>query len=115
MATNLAEAWVPTEPDVMEVTGRLDDSAAARVEEDVLLCIQSGSRRMVLDCRDVPYATASGMRAILAMARAMRKAGGLFGVCELQPQVDAMFVANGFDQIIPVFSNQKEAIAAFTD
>lgn len=115
MATALAEAWVPTEPDVMEVIGRLDDGAAARVEEDVLLCIQSGARRMLLDCRDVPYITGAGLRAILAMARVMQKAGGLFGVCDLQPQVDAMFAASGFDQVIPVFGNQREAIAAFAD
>jgi anti-anti-sigma factor len=115
MATALAEVWVPTEPNVMEVSGRLDDTAAARVKEDMLLCIESGARRMVLDCRDVPYITGAGLRAILSVARTMREVGGFFGVCELQPQVDAMFTASGFDQIIPVFGNQKEAIATFAD
>ena len=113
MTNALAESWAPTEPDVMEITGRLDSGSAARVEEDVLLCIQSGARRMVLDCRDLSYISGAGLRAVLAMARAMQKAGGHFGVCELQSQVDAMFEASGFDRIIPVFGDQREAIAAF--
>jgi anti-sigma B factor antagonist len=113
MATALAEAWSPTEPDVMEVTGRLDDTAAARIEEDVLLCIKSGARRMLLDCRDVPYITAAGLRAVLSMARAMQKTGGRFAVCELQPQVEAMFVASAIDRIIPVFGGRSEALTAF--
>lgn len=113
MATALAESWVPDEPDVMEVTGRLDSATAPRVEEDVFLCIHSGARRMVLDCRELSYVTSAGLRAILAMARAMQKAGGRFAVCDLQPQVEAIFEASGFKTMIPVFSDRNEAITAF--
>ncbi|MGE3623362.1 MAG: STAS domain-containing protein [Bdellovibrionales bacterium] len=108
----LAETWTPSGPDVMDITGRLDDGTSPLIEEDALLCIQSGARRMILDCRDLHYITGAGTRALIAIARAMQQAEGTLAVCHLQPQVEAMFRATGIDRIIPVFADQDEATAA---
>ena len=108
----LAEEWVPDEPNVMEITGRLDDHSATRLEEDVYLCIKSGARRMVLDCSNLTYISAAGLRAILKLARAMQLAGGNLVVCHLQPQVAGMFKAIGCQYMVPVFSDRNEAFTA---
>jgi len=100
------------EPDVMEISGRLDDGTAPAIEEDALLCIRCGARRMVIDCHDLTYVTGAGMRSLLTVARAMRQADGRLIVCDLQPQVARMFAASGIDAMIPVYAYQSEAIAS---
>ena len=42
----LAESWTPSEADVMDLPSRLDDGTSPHIEQDVTLCIESGSRRM---------------------------------------------------------------------
>ncbi|MDP9126772.1 MAG: STAS domain-containing protein [Pseudomonadota bacterium] len=99
------------EPDIMEVSGYLDSTTALQVEEDVLLCIQSGAREMILDCTRLNYITGAGMRAILVMARAMQAVEGHFAVCGLQPQVKAMLAACGYDRVVSMYETRDEAIA----
>jgi stage II sporulation protein AA (anti-sigma F factor antagonist) len=112
MQSALAEVWTPFEPDVMDIAGRLDDGTAPMLAEDALLCIQSGSRRMVLDCSNLTYITACGLRAILTVAREMKAADGSLAICELQPQVEEIFQVTGFDGLIPVYKDRTEAIVA---
>lgn len=102
------------EPEIMEVTGYLDSNTAPQIEEDVMLCIQSGSREMILDCTRLSYITGAGMRAILIMMRAMKTVGGRFAICGMQPQVRAMLEACGYDRIVPVCTSLEEAIAVVT-
>ena len=108
-ATHTLSALLP-EPEIMEVSGYLDSNTAPQIEEDVMLCIQSGSREMVLDCTRLNYITGAGMRSILVMARAMKAVEGRFAVCGLQPQVKAMLQACGYDRVIPLYESREEAI-----
>jgi len=110
MQTATTQSWNLTEPEIMEITGRLDSGTAPSMEEDGRTRIQSGARELVLDCGKLHSVTAAGLRAILALARDMRAMRGQFAVCNLQPQVKEMFEACSFDQIIPVYDNQDEAV-----
>jgi anti-anti-sigma factor len=112
MPSAVAESWIPSEPDVMDIEGRLDSGTAPIVEEDVLLCIQSGARRMVLDCGSLFYISGAGLRTILTLARAMQKAGGSFAVCGLQPHIQEMFAGCGFEAFITVYRSRSDALAA---
>jgi anti-anti-sigma factor len=112
MPPTTAQPWFLSEPDVMEIEDRLDSNTAGSVEEDALLCIESGARRMVLDCHNVSYVSGAGLRAILSLAHAMQIAQGRFIVCGLQPQVEEMFEAVGLSAFIPVYDDQSAALAA---
>jgi stage II sporulation protein AA (anti-sigma F factor antagonist) len=113
MQTVRTDSWSLAGPEVMEIEGRLDSGTAAYVEEDVLLCIRSGARKMVIDCGSLTYMSAAGLRTIMKLAQNMKLADGDFAVCGLQPQVHEMFVACGIDALIPIFGDQREAVAAF--
>jgi len=114
MQPALTEAWIPAEPDVMELEGRLDTSTAPAVEEDARLCIQSGARRMVLDCRNLFFISGIGLQTILTLAHAMQKAGGRLILCNLQPQVREMVDASGLEDFVPVYEGQSDAFLALT-
>ncbi len=103
--------WAMLEPEVMELDGRLDNGTAPDIEEDARLCIQSGARNMVFDCRRLTYMSGAGLRTLLSLAREMKMAGGKFSICGLQPQVKEMFEAAGLGAVIPVYGNPGEARA----
>jgi len=111
MQNAAATSWA-FEPDIMDISGRLDDGTAPALEEDALLCIRSGARRMIFDCRELTYVTAAGLRAMLNVAREMQMFQGSFGVCELQPQVEDMLRVTGLCEMISIFGSRNEAITA---
>jgi anti-sigma B factor antagonist len=97
------------EMEIMELSGRLDGDTSISIEEDVLLCIQSGAREMLMDCSKLDYITGAGMQTFLRLAREMQSLGGKFAVCNLQRQVKDMFEACGLESVIPVYEDQAAA------
>jgi anti-sigma B factor antagonist len=107
------ESWKVTEPEIMKLSGRLDSITAPEMEEDVLLCIQSGARDMILDCDELTYITGAGVQSLLRVAREMQAVRGKIAVCNLHER--AIFDFCGLDSVIPVYeslSAAREAMAA---
>ncbi len=114
-AINTMQAFIVTEPEVMDLVGRLDSDTAPIIEEDAMLCIKSGAQEMVLDCASLSVMTGAGIRTILRLARAMQMARGKLAICNPQAPVRAMIEACGIDNFIAVYDDQataKIAIAA---
>lgn len=109
---NTQATWALSEPEIMELEGRLDAGSASRAGEDIRLCIESGADRMILDCANVPYMSGAGLRTLLDAAREMQQKGGYLAVCDLQPQVKEVFDACGLGVVIPSYEGQSEASQA---
>ena len=103
------EAWNVAEPEIMELSGRLDSGTAPEIEESALLCIRSGARDMILDCANVSYITGTGMQTLLRVAREMQAVRGKLAVCNLQPPVREVFDFCGLDSMISVFDTVFDA------
>ena len=105
------EVWNVYEPEIMKLSGRIDSMTAAEIEEDVLLCIQSGARDMILDCDDVTYITGTGIQSLLRLAREMQAVRGKFAVCNLHQR--DIFDFCGLESVIPVYDTLTDARMAF--
>jgi stage II sporulation protein AA (anti-sigma F factor antagonist) len=101
--------WRLAEPEIMELSGRLDSGTASEIEENILLCIRSGARDMIIDCDEVTYITGTGMQSLLRVAREMQAVRGKIAVCNLQPQVREVFDFCGLESLIPVYDTMAEA------
>jgi len=106
------EVWNIAEPEVMELSGRLDSATAPSIEEDIALCIQSGARDMILDCDKVTYITGTGMQSLLRLARKMQDARGKLAVCNLHNQVRDVFDFCGLEGVLPVYDTMSDARGA---
>jgi anti-anti-sigma factor len=104
----LEQLHIP-ELEIMTMPRRLDGDTATAIEEDTLLCIQSGAREMLLDCSELEYVTGAGMQTFLRLAREMRAVDGKLAVCNLQPQVREMFEMCGLESMIPIYEDQAAA------
>jgi anti-sigma B factor antagonist len=103
-----AASWIATGPEIMECPTHLDSTTAVNLEEDVMLCVESGGREMILDARKLTYMTAAGLRSLLTLARIFQKVGGKLEVCNLGPQAKEIFEHCGFDQIITDIGYREE-------
>jgi len=103
--------WRVTEPEIMDTDKYLSSANAPDIEEDVRLCVQSGAREMVLNCANLTYMTAAGVRAFLNIARLMQNVGGTVSVTGLRGQPEEIFLASGMDFLIPSGSEASEQSA----
>ena len=104
------EAWKVAEPEIMPLSGRIDSMTAPDIEEDIMRCIQSGARDMILDCTDVTYITGTGVQTLLRVAKEMQAVRGKLAVCNLRER--ELFDYCGLDSVIPVYETWSEARAA---
>lgn len=99
---------------VVELKGRIDAGSAPEVRKQVRALIDEGVRQIVVELRDVTFLSSSGLRALLLLARELRKDGGDLMLCALQPQVAEVFHLTGFDQIFKLHHTREEAVSAFS-
>jgi anti-sigma B factor antagonist len=100
-------SWPVTEPEIMDVDRYLSSANAPDIEEDIALCIKSGARTMILNCRNLKYMTAAGMRLFLGIARKMNAVGGSLMVKGLKGQPRQLFFACGMDSIVPLVKDER--------
>ncbi len=99
--TNDHKSWEILEPEIMELDRYLSSANSPDVEEDLRLCIASGAREMILECKTLGYMTGAGARVLMNAARLMNEAGGRMMVRNLNGQPRDLFAACGLNAFIP--------------
>lgn len=101
-----SSALLSAEAEIITLPERLDSATAPQFEKIVIDHITSGSYDLVLDCRNIRFMTAAGLRMILASLRAIKSVEGHLAVSHLHGQAKAMFEACGFDSLISTYGDQ---------
>jgi anti-anti-sigma factor len=94
---------------VLRVAGRLDAITSPEFEKTCQQCINSESRRMVVDFEGVDYISSAGLRAILLAAKAVH-AGGVLGLSGLRGAVKDTLEMAGFCALFPVYDSVEAAL-----
>lgn len=95
---------------VVALTGRLDAAGAAEAERRLIAL--AGPRLLVADLAEVAEADASGLRALLRVAKRIQAEGGRFALCGLAGAVAALFEQSGFGAVIATHPGRADALAA---
>ena len=109
----MAKRLQPPDLRVVELSGRIDAATAPEVNRMVRQAMRDGGKQIVVELRDVTFLSSSGLRALLLLARELRREGGDLVLCALQPQVAEVFHVTGFDQIFQLHHTREEATAGF--
>ncbi len=64
---------------------------------------------MVVDLKDTRYISSSGLRTLLAAARAAKRHGGALCLCCLSPRVQEIFEMAGFDRVFQIYATYAQA------
>lgn len=100
---------------VLRVTGRLDGNSAPAFDEECSRAIGDDQDYAVLDCESLEYISSAGLRSILALAKTLQGRDGSLAVCGLKGIVAEVFEISGFSNMLPVYGDLEEALAADRD
>jgi len=95
---------------VLRVAGRLDAITSPEFEKTWQQCINSESRRMVVDFEGVDYISSAGLRAILLAGKAVSAGGGVLGLSGLHGTVKDTLEMAGFCALFPVYASMEAAL-----
>jgi len=99
---------------ICRLTGRIDGLTSPDLESTLSSVIKEGPPRLILDMRAVTYISSAGLRCILATAKRAKAANGGLAVFGLQPAVQEVFEVSGFQNVLPVVSDENEARSRIT-
>ena len=96
---------------VFRLNGRLDGRELESAVADRVGGSASAFSEVVLDLGGVDYIYSDGLRALLRLARAQRKAGRGFAACSLTKSVADVLEMTGFSQIMDIHPDLGAALA----
>lgn len=102
------------QPTILMPSGRLDSSASADFERDVLAALDAGVSRLLLDLSAVTYMSSSGLRLALLAAKRLRGSGGKLALCVPQASIASLFEISGFSNILSIHRDRAGALAALS-
>jgi len=99
-----------TNATVVKLIERIDSLTSRDVEAALQGAVAAGARNIICDCSATHYISSAGLRVLLTICKALKKAGGqLLLVCAKTGYVYEVLETAGFINIIPVFESVEEA------
>ena len=95
---------------IVSAKGRIDGANATEVQGVLSNAFEPGIKLMLLDLGGLTYISSAGLRVIMLTARTLDRSGAKFAVGSPSGPIREVFQISGFDQIIPIFDSQAEAI-----
>lgn len=92
------------------ISGRLDMEGTTSVSARLMELVETPKPAVIIDLSAVRFLASVGIRAMLASAKAVQQRGGKLVVVVSQgSSVSMSLEATGVDELIPVFTNGKDA------
>jgi anti-sigma B factor antagonist len=91
--------------------GRLDSHTSVEFDEKMFASIDTGTRRVIVDCGKLDYITSAGLRVLNKTAKRLKKEKGAIVLCALEEYVREVFEIAGFDTFLPIVNDLDEALS----
>jgi anti-anti-sigma factor len=101
-----------SQPHIVELKGRIDNSTSAAVESRVTAALDASPSALVLDLSDVTFVSSIGLRALLMTAKRCRSQNVKFALHSVAPQIADVFEISGLTAFLPTYSSRDAAVAA---
>lgn len=97
---------------LVRLAGRLDTQGVDRIETRLTGAMVAGGRNAVVDLSGVSFIASMGIRMLIANAKAMQLKGRKLALFGATGPVAGVLEAVAIDQIIPVATDQQQALQA---
>lgn len=91
----------------------LDAGSVTRFRQSTAPLLES-DKDFVFVMRDLKFVDSSGIGALLGCLRKANSEGGNVKICELQPNVRALFDLVRMNRLFEIFDTKQDAVASFT-
>ena len=100
---------------VAKTVGRVDGVNSLKFQDALTSVLERNVTALILDLEHLSYISSAGLRVILVAARDLQERTGKFSVCALSDSVADVFRISGFDNIVPTYATQPEALSALNE
>ena len=94
------------------LVGRLDASGVDRVETRFVAQIVPAGNNAIVDLSQVDFVASLGLRMLVSAAKSLKVRQAKLALFGVQPPVLQVFEAVALDKIIPICSEEADALAA---
>lgn len=91
--------------------GRLDDSNAQSLEDNLGKLIDDGARQLIVDCSQVESINNAGLRVLINVAKRLVNADGRLAIHSASEPAKEIFDKTGFSMVSRIYETREEAIA----
>jgi anti-anti-sigma factor len=95
---------------IVEPRGRIDTIGAKPFGDRVAALINSGSRNILIDLRQIPYISSAGFRALLIGAKMMDQGQGKLVLCGMSSEIKRLFEIGNFTDLFTICATRDEGI-----
>ena len=95
---------------VFSLSGRLDSNTSPELERLIFEIIETGTSRIVIDCKELDYITSAGLRVLNKTAKRLSRSAGRIALCAMEDYVREVFEIAGFDAFLPIVADLDEAL-----
>jgi anti-anti-sigma factor len=88
---------------------RLDSFISPELKAELVMLVNKGENKIILDLKDCIYSDSSGLSSILVGNRLCEDSKGTFIICNLSPGVEKLVKLAMLDTILTIASNEEEA------
>jgi anti-anti-sigma factor len=98
---------------VIRLSGRFDAYEVPSVREWLAVQHRANITRILINLQDVSFLDSAALATLVSGMKNCRAAGGDLRVCGLQHPVRIIFELTKMDQVLAVFTSERDALAAF--
>lgn len=95
---------------ILRIDGRIDASTTSILERKLDTLMNDGHHYLLLDFSQVDYLSSAGMRLLLSASKKLKAKKGALVLFSLNDEVSEILKMAGFDKILHLCPNEKEAI-----
>lgn len=95
---------------ILKISGKLDTNTSQEFEKELMAIVNSGEKKILLDCKDLDYISSAGLRVLLLAAKVIKSSDGKVMLAGLKEHVSQVFEIAGFTGIFPIYQSLNEAV-----
>ena len=95
---------------ILRLNGRLDAATSPILEKKILKLVEEKRTDLLLDFSNVDYLSSAGLRLLLSSTKKLHSLKGNLVLFSLAAEVEEIIKMAGFDRILHIFADEKEAL-----
>lgn len=100
---------------ILSIKGRADISSAPKLENACRKILESHEKDIILDGTQLEFISSAGLRALLKLAKEVKKNAGRLAIAHVNDLVRNIFEISGFVELFPIYDNVVKALSHFQE
>ena len=97
--------------DIVSLAGRLVMADVPEVRQKLLVTVEQGSGKLILDLAEVGFMDSSGLSVLVSVFKAVHAKSGDVALLHLSPTVRSLIELTRLQQVFPIFDDEAAALA----